>query len=215
MALRFERKYRIESVASHLIRQGIKLHPAGFRPIYSGRQINNIYFDTPAFNTYRDNVLGLAERKKFRVRWYGSDLLNIESAVLEIKIKQNELGQKLSYPIGSFSFLDINSLIEKVNGFCPENLGLLRPTLFNAYDREYWQTPNQKFRLTLDSNLKFAPLIPEPFVGRQVLKEQNINILELKYAEEMDSIVDMISQNIPYRRTKNSKYVSGIDMCYG
>ena len=212
--MRYERKYRIEAVAAHLIRQGIRLHPAGFRPVHSVRQINNIYFDTPSFNTYKDNVLGLAERKKYRVRWYGKDLLNIEGAVLELKIRQQELGYKISYEIGDFSFLDINTLIKKVNGFCPENLGLLRPTLFNAYQRAYWETSDRSFRLTLDENLQFAPLIPEPFVGRQVLNEYNVSILELKYEEELDKYADRITQKIPFRRTKNSKYVSGIELCY-
>jgi hypothetical protein len=213
--LRYERKYRIESVAPHLIGQGIKLHPAAFRPIFSSRQVNNIYFDTPALNTYKDNVLGIADRKKFRVRWYGKDVLNIESAILEIKMKTNELGHKISYPIESFSFLEISKLIDRVNEFCPENLGLLRPTLYNSYQRSYWETANRNFRLTLDVNMKFAPLIPEPFIGRQVLKNYNVSILELKYQESLDNKADFITQYIPYRRTKNSKYVSGIDLCYG
>jgi len=212
--LRYERKYRIEGLATRLIRQGIRLHPAGFRPIHSPRQVNNIYFDTPSFNTYKDNVLGLAERKKYRLRWYGKDLLNIDNAVLELKIRQHELGEKISYEIGDFSFLDINSLIKKVNGFCPENLGLLRPVLYNAYQREYWETADSSFRLTLDNNLQFAPLIPEPFVGRQVLNEYNVSILELKYEEELDRFADRITQSMPYRRTKNSKYTSGIELCY-
>ena len=213
--MRYERKYRIESVAPHLIRQGIKLHPAAFRSIFSSRQVNNIYFDTPAFNTYKDNVLGIAERKKIRVRWYGKDTLNIESAILEVKMRTNELGHKISYPLGSFSFLEINKLIDRVNEFCPENLGLLRPTLYNAYQRAYWETANRNFRLTLDVDLKFAPLIPELFIGRQVIKNYNVSILELKYQESLDDYADLITQNIPYRRTKNSKYVSGIDLCYG
>jgi hypothetical protein len=212
--LRYERKYRIEAVAAHLIRQGIRLHPAGFRSVYAVRQVNNIYFDTPSFNAYKDNVLGLAEREKYRVRWYGKDLLNIENAVLELKIKKQELGNKFSFEIGDFPFLDINSLIKKVNDFCPENLGLLRPTLFNCYQREYWETSGRSFRLTLDNNMQFAPLIPEPFVGRQVLNENNVSILELKYEEELDKQADRITQKIPYRRTKNSKYVSGIELCY-
>ena len=212
--MRYERKYRINGVAPQIIRQGIRFHPAGFRSAFSSRQINNIYFDTPSFNTYKDNVLGLAERKKYRVRWYGKDLLNIESAVLEIKIRQHELGKKISFDIGDFSFLDINSLISKVNNFCPESFGLLRPSLYNSYLREYWETADKLFRLTLDDNLQFAPLIPQPFVGRQVLKEFNVSILELKYEESQELYVDRITQNIPYRRTKNSKYISGIELCY-
>jgi hypothetical protein len=122
--------------------------------------------------------------------------------------------KKISFDIGDFSFLDINSLISKVNNFCPESFGLLRPSLYNSYLREYWETADKLFRLTLDDNLQFAPLIPQPFVGRQVLNENNVSILELKYEEELDKQADRITQKIPYRRTKNSKYVSGIELCY-
>jgi hypothetical protein len=194
--------------------QGLRMHPAGLRILHPSRQINNVYFDTPGFSTYKDNVSGLAQRKKFRVRWYGSDNLNIENAVLEIKIRDNEVGDKIIYPLDSFSFLDIKKLIRQVNSLCPETGAALRPTLFNSYNRSYLSSPDKAFRITLDTKLCYAPMMPEPFIGRQLLQETHISVLELKYDEALDSLSDRITQYLPYRRTKNSKYVSGIELCY-
>jgi hypothetical protein len=38
--------------------------------------------------------------------------------------------------------------------------------------------------------------------------------LELKYDSIYDDQVDEILRFIPFRRSKNSKYVSGIEICY-
>jgi hypothetical protein len=212
--LRYERKYRIEVLSPDLVNQGLKLHPSGFRKLYPERQVNNIYFDSIGFNTYKENVAGLEQRQKFRVRWYGSDVLNIDNAVLEIKLRQNNLGDKISIPIKGFSFLNIGDLIAQVNHLCPKTSGVLRPTLFNSYERNYWTSPDHHFRITVDTELKYAPMIPEAFIGRQLLHDRFVSILELKYDEAQDAMADRITQYLPYRLSKNSKYVNGINLCY-
>ena len=77
--MRYERKYKIENVALDVIIQALKMHPAGLSKIYPDRQINNIYFDTPGLTTYKENVMGIANRDKYRVRWYGWDAFFIDS----------------------------------------------------------------------------------------------------------------------------------------
>ncbi len=212
--MRYERKYRIEGLSPTLILQGLRMHPAGFRLLHPERQVNNVYFDTPGFSTYKDNVEGLAERRKYRVRWYGSETLNIEEPVLEIKFRNNEVGDKKNYQLEAFSFLEIKKLVTQVNNLCPETGKALRPTLFNSYQRLYLATPNKEFRITLDWNLRFAPMMPEAFISKHHFNENNTCILELKYNESLDAAADRITQYLPYRRSKNSKYVSGIDLCY-
>lgn len=212
--MRYERKYRIEALSQELVTQGLKLHPCGFRQLYPERQVNNIYFDSIGFTTFKENVSGLEQRQKFRVRWYGKDLLNVDHAVLEIKSRQNNLGDKIIIPIKAFSFLYISDLIAQINSLCPKSSGVLRPTLFNSYERSYWTSPDKKFRITLDKNLKYAPMIPEAFIGRQLLEDKFVSILELKYDEIYDRKADRITQYLPYRLSKNSKYVNGINLCY-
>ena len=72
--MRYERKYKVSDLHHHVILQTIRMHPAGLRKIYPDRQINNIYFDSTGLQCYHDNVDGIGERKKFRVRWYGDDV---------------------------------------------------------------------------------------------------------------------------------------------
>ena len=54
--MRYERKYKIENLSLPLVEQSVRLHPASFKKIFPDRQINNIYFDTADFRTYKDNV---------------------------------------------------------------------------------------------------------------------------------------------------------------
>ena len=92
--MRFERKYRIENQPVSVVQQMLRFHPAGFRKLFPDRQVNNIYYDTTELLTFHQNVYGQNERKKYRVRWYGSDLQQLTKPRLEIKSKHNELGAK-------------------------------------------------------------------------------------------------------------------------
>ena len=105
--MRYERKYKVSDLHHHVILQNIRMHPAGLRQIYPDRQINNIYFDSIGLQCYHDNVDGIAERKKFRVRWYGDDVRVIENPNLEIKYRVNEVGSKKIFPVADFQLFDL------------------------------------------------------------------------------------------------------------
>ena len=87
---RHERKYVIPYEAQHNIYHIISLIPAQFKEIYHERQINNIYFDTINYDSYKANLHGFGSRNKIRVRWYG-DMYGQISSVLEIKIPDSLL----------------------------------------------------------------------------------------------------------------------------
>ena len=53
-------------------------------------------------NNFHDNIQGIAERKKTRIRWYNSLFGKIEKPTLEFKVKKGLLGKKISYPIPPF-----------------------------------------------------------------------------------------------------------------
>ncbi len=55
--------------------------------------IRSLYFDNPADQALRDNLMGAAHRRKFRLRYYNGDLSFIQ---LEKKCKDFSLGYKLS-----------------------------------------------------------------------------------------------------------------------
>ena len=94
---RYERKFFITSVTKDEIEKLIKFHPANFSEVFYERSINNIYFDTPMFKSYFDNIDGNSDRTKVRIRWYGELYDNIKKPTLELKIKNGILGHKLHF----------------------------------------------------------------------------------------------------------------------
>ncbi len=212
--MRYERKYRIEGLSPQAVLQVLRLHPASLRPIYQERQVNNIYFDTPGLSTYKDNVSGRAERRKYRVRWYGDEIGRIEAPHLEQKIRQMELGSKLTFEVNRFGLSNLKTLCREVNNLCPEAGNMLQPMLLNSYRRIYMQSSDQKFRLTLDYQLGYTPLLYGGGGNKHSLMENGVVIVELKYDATFDELAENINRYLPFRRTKNSKYVSGIELCY-
>lgn len=211
--MRYERKYRIEGVHLNVILQTLQMHPAGLSKIYPDRQINNIYFDTPNLTTYRENVMGIANRDKYRVRWYGWDPLLVQNPKLELKHRRNNVGSKTIYEVSPFAFDNLEPLTEEVNQLSG-TFALLQPALQNSYKRAYFGTRDQKFRITIDWDLSYASMRTCRQFRKHQQFEPNVHILEVKYEQEIEAEADRISQFFPFRSTKNSKYVTGIELCW-
>lgn len=181
---RFERKFRIENGSLEEILLRIWSLPQAFRPIYQPRLINNIYYDTPDLDCYQDNVTGAGTRRKYRLRWY--DQLR-DQAVVELKKRLDGVGTKIR----------LQTLPE----------GLI-PVVINRYRREYFLSFDGRFRLTVDSGVEYARYqdqswIPDPAI-----------ILEVKYNPEADMDFGELACALPYRLTKNSKYVQAVERCW-
>ena len=145
--MRHERKYRILHQSFAFVQQMIRHHPRGFRSLYPDRQVNNIYLDTPQLQCCRDNVAGLAKRRKYRVRWYGEmGATVINNPKLEIKIKNDVLGDKQIHPFPAFKLSDYRTVGTTVQNILALPIAL-QPTLLNTYQRSYYGLPNQKFRM--------------------------------------------------------------------
>lgn len=211
--MRYERKYRIEGVHINVILQNLLMHPTGLYKLYPDRQINNIYFDTPSLTTYKENVMGLAHRDKYRVRWYGWNPLEIHNPQLEIKHRRNNVGTKTICQVAPFSFDNLRPLVHEVNQKSG-TYALLQPALQNSYKRAYFSTKDQKFRITLDWDLRYASMRTTRQFRRHQHQDYNVHILEIKYEQEIEQEADRITQFLPYKSTKNSKYVTGIELCW-
>lgn len=206
--MRYELKYKFNHFSLDAVLQAVRLHPAGFRKAFPDRQINNIYFDTPGLTTLEDNVSGVANRKKFRVRWYGEDPKLIQSPRFETKIKQNMLGDKVVQSVEPFSLNDLSEITKTIN----QNAGLnhgLRPVLLNSYLRSYFTTSDNHFRITIDRDMRYHSLLMGNSFRGYVIRDADL-ILELKYDESLDGNTDRITQHLPFRQTKSSKYVTGV-----
>jgi len=212
---RFERKFVAHQSFSY-VEQLIKLNPGGFRPIFEKRQINNVYFDTPNLNNYYDNHFGKAHRKKLRIRWYGNPEKTAENPVLEFKIKKGMSGLKESYPLPPLELKDLNlqdkwqSYLKKAE--LPDDvlyqLLNLRPVLLNSYERKYYKSFDNHYRVTLDFNLRFFNLMRS--VLEKSIAKQPI-VLELKYDMDKDNAATKISAALPFRLGKFSKYAVGVE----
>jgi hypothetical protein len=221
-AYRYERKFLVENSRVQTIEGIVHLHPTLFYSIYAPRFINNIYLDTDLFLNYRNAVDGIANRFKARIRWYGDILSTSGSPRLEIKGKEGFVNYKSVYPLHNVEFcrkidataisrlLDSSDLPSEINNY----LSYTRPVLINRYRRKYWRSRDERYRLTLDHKICFSAFTPiEIQEIRRIVDDTNV-IVEIKYdLADDDSFAD-IANKFPFRQTRSSKYVAGMDYIY-
>lgn len=214
--MRLEKKFRIENASFGQAEQVVRLLPAGFRKVHPDRVINNIYFDTADFAFFNENQSGIGKRQKIRVRWYGNEPRG--EAKLEAKIKLNEEGFKKYFDLNLSDFSVLRQLTERVNRQLNHFL-VLMPVLYNSYRRAYYETPDGKLRITVDGYLNARPLFE--ITGEETLAQlckvprffsENEIILEMKYARDQENMAAFVTQYLPFRLTKNSKYARAMEL---
>ncbi len=216
---RYERKFALSGIHVSGVEQIVKDHQAFFKEVYQERFINNVYFDTQNLSHYYDNSFGKAQRKKYRIRWYGNLSGRIETPILEIKIKDALLGTKKSYRLSPF-FFDSENFVQAFkkslrDSDLPEQvlaeMNALSPTLLNRYKRKYFIDFSKKFRVTVDSEIEYFHIANINHAFKNKFSDRDSVILELKYGQEANDNVSAVSSQFPFRMTKNSKYVNGIE----
>jgi len=143
---RFERKFIIPERLTHSIEEVLKSNSALMRKIFCPRFINNIYFDNSRFKFFFENIDGVSERMKTRIRWYGNLKGKIKKPVLEFKQKHGLTGSKTSIDLPSFDLKDIYRPGFLLSLFQNSNLDMrkkelmlsLTPSLINRYQRKYF-----------------------------------------------------------------------------
>lgn len=219
---RYERKYLVDGMDHHQAIALIKRHPYLFYQPYPPRRINNFYLDTPEMDNYNDNVSGAENRRKVRLRWYGEILGEIEKSTLEFKIKRGLVGTKRLYPFSGFSLRDgyHTGDLRRLGRLSdlPEDIKLVLLTqqivLLNSYFRYYFATRDNRFRLTVDKGLNYYRVgrFNNSFTHSQT--DHRSIVVEMKYDKENDLEAQHVSGFFPFRVTKSSKYVQGIDRVY-
>jgi SPX domain protein involved in polyphosphate accumulation len=217
---RYERKFVVGGIGPKEVEKIIQFNPAMFSEIFYERNVNNIYFDSINQDSYFGNVDGDFQRLKIRVRWYGKMGGLIENPVLEVKIKKGEIGKKLSFPLKKF-ILDRNFSQEyfkkevldksKLPKWILEKLRRYNFSLLNHYKRKYFISSDKRYRITLDRDLIFFEIKNRNNLFMNKIKEEKI-VLELKYDRKDDERAKEVTQKLLFRLSKNSKFVSGIDL---
>ena len=178
-----------------------------FRKTFPKRVVNSIYFDTDIYQDVWDNINGFGNRKKIRIRWYNN--LNNSKVFLEVKKKIGFVTQKKVEKLGNFKNLDELNFFIKEEKYIKTNLLFskkinLKKTLLIQYQRNYYELPDKKLRVTVDNNLKIYQNFSSNFI--------NIDktIIELKYDVKHSSFVNnFIKKNyLSNRNQKFSKYVN-------
>lgn len=216
MGKRFERKFIFRRLCSRNVEVYIKLNIAGFNEIFHQRFINNIYFDTLGFENYYDNIDGIANRVKYRIRWYDDFFSGSKNAVFEIKRRFGSLVEKQSLPLKNFNLnpkIDINNYFKRKSkkwGVNIINNNNLIPVLINRYHRKYFLSRDKNFRVTIDSNIEASPIHQHTKFNFIPIYESSV-ILELKYDEKCSSNVESITNSFKTRLNKNSKYVEAFE----
>jgi len=216
---RYERKFVVDGIALPEVLAVVRRHPAAFREVYPGRWVNNIYLDSPDWSNYHDHVNGVSHRTKTRLRWYGTWSESGVSPTLERKLKNGLLSGKLSFSLPRFptgrivSRFALETVFDQAN--LPEIMRLalrhLLPALFNRYHRHYFESADHRFRLTVDSNLHFAAAHQADGRCASFCDRASIIVVELKFGLSEADDAARITNSIPFRLARCSKYILGVN----
>ena len=111
---------------------------------------------------------------------------------------------------GIFRLLDASPLPPELRSY----LACLRPVLINRYHRKYWRSRDDRYRLTLDHNISFGGFTGfENRALHQAVAATGV-ILEVKYDLKGDSTFAEIANRFPFRQSRISKYVAGMDQVF-
>ena len=219
---RYEIKFVADATRYHELERWILLNPAGFHTSYPPRQVNNVYFDTPDLFAYAENLSGASARSKVRLRWYG-DTVEPKKSVLEIKRRRNHLGWKHHYPAGPMDFA--NQTWKELQrdlrrSLSPEGKIWLdespQPVLINRYFRQYFESPEGKFRATLDFRQR---VYDQRLKSRPNLRNRanlpDTLVVEIKFECHDHALGSEVIASLPVRVSRNSKYMIGVGAIAG
>jgi len=207
---RLERKWVFKNINKETLIQNLISHKLFFRFHHKQRYVNSIYFDNIYLKSAEDNLAGISDRKKIRLRWYGPNVNQIKSPILEKKIKKNFQGFKELFTIKELKNLLLNEanlrlITNEVNNkFHSTNL---IPVTLVCYKRSYFISHDNKVRATLDIDLKYKKL--KNFIQNFYVRSNDI-VLELKYSTNLDSYLRNTIGGIT-RISKNSKYINSLE----
>jgi len=207
---RFERKWVFDSIDHNQLFILLNRSNFLFTNQYTDRQVNSIYFDDEHYTSVIQNINGISEKKKYRLRWYG-DFANIINPTFEIKSKKGFEVSKQNFDLPktfNYNLLNYNDL-EKIELFINNNFNFknkLYPILTTHYLRSYFISSNKLVRSTVDRNLKSLLLYNNRNLN--IIKKYNDIILEIKYDLNLDEYVRSNLGNISSRFSKNSKFVN-------
>ncbi len=215
--LRYEIKFVVPRPETYRMHGWLKARAEGFREAYPPRHVNNVYFDNFDLATYDENLSGVSERTKIRLRWYGSDKPVLDGR-LELKKKKNRLGWKTTYPVRGLPFIGRSwrqigrDLRDRLPMEAQRWLDLHpEPVIINRYRREYYVSRDGQIRITMDTGLAVLDQRMTRSPNRTARTNlPDVMIVEAKTADRNFRALGHVVSDIPVRVSRFSKYVTGL-----
>ncbi len=211
---RYEIKMVCEERADAAVMSKLRLHPAGIRELFPDRWVQSIYFDTHEGRSVSENLAGVSDREKIRLRWYGLGATGVRGQ-LERKRREATLGSKdtleLEQPIdveghGRHAFM--RDLLRQLPPEWREDLAGLEPAQWIRYHRKYLTTADHAIRITVDRELSACDL---RFGGvlsfRRATPLPRLLVVECKTSTEHRRRLEELIQSMPLIADKCSKFV--------
>lgn len=216
---RYELKYVLNEC--HYTSSMLWLDKTTVRQVYPDRFVNSLYFDDINYQSVHDNLAGVSDRKKIRLRWYHDNELEIKSEPkLEIKIRKGRLGLKDHFELAKLKnnifHVEIRDIVENIKKNLrqqDEHIILSDahyiPSLYVSYKREYYEDWNG-LRITIDKDIKFHH--PHPYNKLTQINSVNYPsyIMELKFPIEIKDEVGNTIKDLNLRPRRHSKYLVGL-----
>lgn len=215
---RHEYKFLISTASAQLLKS--RLPAVMARDPHAGPSgrytIRSLYFDDGNYAAYEEKVSGVADRVKYRIRYYNYDTRVIR---LEKKEKRGELTRKTGTAI---TLADALHLQSGNSGSCPDTQsGLiaqmrcgiscgLRPAILVDYDRTPFVCNAGQTRITLDENVRTRPYCPDLLASEKAMipvLEEGTVILEVKFNDFLPGYLAEVLADIPKVNIAVSKYV--------
>lgn len=218
MSLRYELKLVAPTYYLPQLRSVLRLHPDGFYEQHQPRQVNSLYFDSPRLGAYQANILGERRRHKLRLRWYGEQSDNV-TAQLELKRKRNMLGDKklffMPQPVKlTQSWQQLRRALRAATPL-PWHMVLdeaSEAVSITRYWRDYFVSADNQIRVTFDYKQQFFEQIGyfRPNL-RHAAPRRDTLVIELKCDADTGDRLEELANQLPLRRSRNSKYVNSVN----
>ena len=213
---RHELKYLINEGDKELIRERLDLLLEKDPHTINGEYfIRSLYFDDYYHNAYNTKLMGVSERRKYRIRLYNNDTSFIR---LECKKKVGAYICKTSAKLtidqverimdGDYDFLlrHEDLLARQFYVECISNV--MRPFVYVDYEREPYMLDAGTVRVTFDKNVRAAyPTrgIAEDKVSYHVLEPGKL-VMEVKFTEFLPKVIKEVLPPRSAEMTSVSKF---------
>ncbi|HHT24451.1 MAG TPA: polyphosphate polymerase domain-containing protein [Clostridiaceae bacterium] len=201
LKLRNEKKYNINHADAFILSQTLKrvFRHDNNSDSHGNYRVSSLYFDTLYDKALIQNISGINQREKFRIRYYNNDFSFIR---LERKIKINGKCAKQTALLAQSEVQqilngEIDFLLQKEDALTIEFYSklkgqLLKPKTIVTYDREAFIYHPGNVRITIDRNLRTTTKTDDFLqINKHINVSDGLAVLEVKYDEFLPDLVKM------------------------